>query len=249
MNPFEIVAHRGITDQAPENTIAAFQHAIDLGADAVELDVRLTADKIPVVYHYYYLDKYTSATGPIFEYTLEQLKNVTVYHPKDRSCVGHISTLSEILDIFSGKIGLEIEIKGPEPEAPEIISLVLNYYKSFWDTFEVTSFQPVLLLELQKYCPGITADLLFPRSEIWMKPDVVQYEAINLSLLAHARAVHLHPSQLDDSMVDALRKKGLEIHSWDVNDVESLDMVKIFCIPKICTDNFILVNDYRKSNC
>jgi glycerophosphoryl diester phosphodiesterase len=57
MHTFEIVAHRGVATQYPENTIPAFLRAIELGADAVELDVRLTKDKIPVVYHYYYLDK------------------------------------------------------------------------------------------------------------------------------------------------------------------------------------------------
>ncbi|MBN1218885.1 MAG: glycerophosphodiester phosphodiesterase [Anaerolineae bacterium] len=63
---FEIVAHRGApTEVAPENTIPAFQRAIDLGADAVELDVRLTADHVPVVYHYFYLEE---ATG-LVEYS------------------------------------------------------------------------------------------------------------------------------------------------------------------------------------
>jgi glycerophosphoryl diester phosphodiesterase len=57
MNHFEIVAHRGISTEAPENTMASFRKAIELGADAVELDVRLPADKIPVVYHYYYLQE------------------------------------------------------------------------------------------------------------------------------------------------------------------------------------------------
>lgn len=53
MTQFEIVAHRGAHDQVPENTLPAFERAIELGADAVELDVRLTADGIPVVYHLY----------------------------------------------------------------------------------------------------------------------------------------------------------------------------------------------------
>ena len=56
MSTFEIVAHRGVPNEYPENTLTSFERAIELGADAVELDVRLTKDKIPVVYHYYYLD-------------------------------------------------------------------------------------------------------------------------------------------------------------------------------------------------
>lgn len=248
MKPFEIVAHRGISDRAPENTAEAFQRAVDLGANAIELDVRLTADKIPVVYHYYYLEENTSASGPIFEYSWEQLKNVSVFHKADRTCIGRISTLQDILDSFAGKIGLEIEIKGPEPEAPEIIGALLNKYKSFWKTIEITSFEPALLLAIQKSCPGITADLLFPFAESWKKPDVLQYEALQLSRLAHARAVHLHPSQLSEPVVSFLRKNGIEIHVWNVNDIASLEIINGFCIPRICTDNFELAKFFRNAN-
>lgn len=239
MKHFEIVAHRGIPTDAPENTVASFLRAIELGADAVELDVRLTADRVPVVYHYYYLQENTSASGAIFNFTVEQLRDVKVFCKNNSAAnPGRISTLSEILEMFSGKIGLEIEIKGPEPEAPEIISSVLNQFKDFWDTFEITSYEPTLLLEIQKICSGITVDLLFPRSESWMKLDVVQYQAIHYSRLAHARAVHLHPSQLSEEVVNALHKQDIEIHAWDVNDEKSLQTVTKFGIPRLCTDDF-----------
>ncbi len=78
MKPFEIVAHRGIPGEAPENTIASYQLAIELGADAVEMDIRLTADLVPVVFHYYYLDKTTTSKGVIFQYTHQELENVEV---------------------------------------------------------------------------------------------------------------------------------------------------------------------------
>ncbi len=239
MKHFEIVAHRGIPTEAPENTIASFQRAVELGADAIELDVRLTADKVPVVYHYFYLHENTSSSGAIFDFTLEQLRDVKVFCKNNSAAKdGRISTLSEILEIFGGKIGLEIEIKGPEPEAPEIIGGVLNKFKNFWNSFEITSYEPALLLSVQKICPGLIVDLLFPRSENWMKLDVVQYQAIHHSRLAHARAVHLHPAQLSETVVNALRNQGIEIHVWDVNDEQALATVAKFGIPRICTDNF-----------
>lgn len=246
MGHFEIVAHRGIPVEAPENTIASFQKAMELGADAVELDVRLTADRVPVVYHYYYLQENTSASGTIFSLTLEQLRNVKVfcrYNPAAKN--GRISTLAEILELFCGKIGFEIEIKGPEPEAPEIIGGVLSQFKEFWDDFEITSYEPALLLETQRVCPGITVDLLFPRSESWMKLDVVQYQAIQRSRLARARAVHLHPSQLSEEVVNALRLQGIEVHAWDVNDEKSLETVTKLGIPRICTDHFTQALAFR----
>jgi glycerophosphoryl diester phosphodiesterase len=236
---FEIVAHRGIPTEAPENTIASFQRAIELGADAVELDVRLTADKIPVVFHYFYLQETTSTSGAIFDFSLEQLCNVEVLCSDNPAApAGHISALPEILETIGDKIGLEIEIKGPEPEAPEIIGNVLLKFKKLWDSIEVTSYEPALLLAFQRICPRVPVDLLFPRSESWMELDVVQYQAIHSSRLAHARGVHLHPTQLSESLVSAIRHQSIEIHAWDVNDQQSLEVVTKYGIPRICTDKF-----------
>jgi glycerophosphoryl diester phosphodiesterase len=61
MSRFEIVAHRGVTTNAPENTLAAFEDAVSLKVDAIEIDVRLTSDGVPIVYHYIYLDAATDA--------------------------------------------------------------------------------------------------------------------------------------------------------------------------------------------
>lgn len=239
MSHFEIVAHRGIPTEAPENTIASFRRAVELGADAVELDVRLTSDQIPVVYHYFYLEETTSASGPIFNFTFEQLRKVQVLCKTDPDIkAGKISTLQEILEEFGGKIGLEIEIKGPEPEAPEIIGNVLRQFKNLWNTIEVTSYEPALLLDIQRICSGLTVDLLFPRSEGWMKSDVILYQAIHYSRLARARAVHLHPTQLSPNIVSTLQKRGIQIHAWDVNDEQSLEIIEALGIPRICTDRF-----------
>jgi glycerophosphoryl diester phosphodiesterase len=246
MKHFEIVAHRGVPDIYPENTIPAFERAIELGADAVELDVRLTSDQVPVVFHYFYLNKLTPASGTVFDYKFGQLRNV---HVIGRNGVDkfQIPTLMEVLEAVGGKIDLEIEIKGPEPEASRIVASVLSNYKNLWKTIEVTSYEPLLLREFQKVCPDIPVDFLFSRSEDWMKLDVVTYSAIHRSRLAGARAVHLHPTQLYREVVDEIRKHGIEIHAWDVNDKQSLQTVAELEIPKICTDKFQLAQDFRQS--
>jgi glycerophosphoryl diester phosphodiesterase len=245
MKPFEIVAHRGVPDIFPENTIPAFERAIELGADAVELDVRLSADNVPMVFHYFYLDKITSVSGTVFDYTFEQLRNVHV-PAKNRIDKYQIPTLMEVLEIIGGKIDLEIEIKGPEPESSKIIASVISQYKKLWNTIEVTSYEPLLLREFQKECPNIPTDLLFPRSEDWMKLDVVTYLAIQRSKLAQARAVHLHPTQLSHEVVGKIRKNGIEVHVWDVNDEQALKTVTELEIQKICTDKFLQAKIFRQ---
>ena len=246
MKPFEIVAHRGLTTLAPENTIEAFQLAKDHGANYVELDVRLSADAVPVVYHYFYLTGFTDTDGVIFDYTLDDLRKVHVPNksqPNNPS--GHISTLREVLEQFAGNLGLEIEIKGPEPESADIIADVLLDYKQHWPMMEITSYEPALLLALQRKCSGIPCDLLFPLSEPWMGLDVVQYMAVQRAHLANARAVHLHSSQLNDEVAAFVRKHDVEIHSWGVNTITELELCARLGIPRICTDLFEQAMEFR----
>ena len=245
---FDIVAHRGVSGEAPENTLPSFQRAIDLGADAVELDVRLTADHVPVVFHYFYLDGATPLTGPIFGYTFDQLRHVSILSEGGRD-LGDIKipALWEVLDTIGGRIGLEIEIKGPEPESSEIVGAVLSRFRHLWETIEVTSGEPALLLDIQRRCPGLATDLLFPRSESWMKLDVVAYLAAQRARLARARAVHLHPAQLSAEVVAAVRRQGVEVHAWDVNDEQALTAVAVLAIPRLCTDKLRQAFDFRQA--
>lgn len=246
MTGFEIVAHRGVSLDAPENTIPAFQKAISMGADAVELDVRLTRDKVPVVFHYFYLDEITTFTGPIFNYTYQQLSQARFAENVAPHCDRFkMPGLREVLEAIGGQIGLEIEIKGPEPEAPGIIGKLLREYRSLWESLEITSYEPQLLVAIREHCPGIVVDLLYPRSEPWMGLDVVAYTAIHRARLAGARAVHLHPTQLSKSVSKLMRHAGIEIHAWDVNDKQSLDLVVEHRIRKISTDRLEQAKNYR----
>lgn len=247
MNCFEIVAHRGIHDELPENTQNAFQRAIELGADAVELDVRLTSDHVPVVFHYFYLDGLTLFSGAVFSYSLEQLQNARIQDKTGRHVDGfRIPTLDEVLETIGGQIGLEIEIKGPEPESARIVADVLHRFRHLWDNIEVTSYEPILLLNIQQLCPGLPTDLLFPRSENWMKWDAVAYLAIQRARLAHARAVHLHPTQLSSAIVSAIQPCGISVHAHDVNDEQSLKLAAELRIPRICTDRFQTARAFRE---
>jgi glycerophosphoryl diester phosphodiesterase len=228
----EVVAHRGVHDELPENTIASFQRALDLGVDAIELDVRLTRDGVPVVYHYFYLDDATNG----FAHTFEQTRRLKTRGPDGKISPFGIPTFEEVIATFAGRIGMEIELKGPEPESAEIVAKVLRQFEGVWSTIEVTSYEPALLLEVQRRCPCLATDLLLPRSEPWMNLDVCAYWALQRGRLARARAVHLHPTQLSSEAVATIRSGGLDVHAWDVNDEESLAHVAEVGISKVCTD-------------
>jgi glycerophosphoryl diester phosphodiesterase len=233
----KITAHRGVHENLPENTLPAFERAVELGADAVEMDIRLTADGMPVVYHYYYLQTLTTTSGAIFDMTLEQIRKVRFAQHAGAGI--SIPTLREVLEVLGGRIGLEIEIKGPEPESARSIGELLREYKPLWDDMEVTSFEPALLLIIRDLCPGLAVDLLTPQSQAWMEPDVVAYQSLHHARLARARAVHLHTTQIREDVVGFIRRGGIDVHVWDVNDEAACRKAVTLDIPNICTDFFL----------
>jgi glycerophosphoryl diester phosphodiesterase len=103
-----VVAHRGASSTHPENTLPAFEAAVELGAPAVELDVRLTADGHPVVIHDPDLSRTTDASGLVHELPLERVRAANAGTP-DRPAV--VPLLAEVLDLVSGRAGVAIEIK------------------------------------------------------------------------------------------------------------------------------------------
>ena len=242
---FQVVAHRGVTSAAPENTMAAFARALDLGVDAVELDVRLTRDARPVLYHNYYLDDVTTGSGPLFERSAEELAGLRVNDRAGRTGA-RLPMLEDVLREFAGRLGLEIELKGPEPEAAAIVGEILRGFRTSWERIEVTSFEPALLTGLRAECEGITTALLFPLSEPWMRDDVVAYAALQRTRLARAQAVHLHPSQLTATVVATIRRGGIEIHAHSVNDEQSLELAVALTIPWICTDEPERALEFRR---
>jgi glycerophosphoryl diester phosphodiesterase len=229
----KLVAHRGGTRRAAENTLDAFRIALELGADAVELDVRLSADGVPVVHHYAYLEPGTDGRGPVWQHSVAELRELHITGYDD----ARIPRLDEVLDEFAdARLGLEIELKGPEPECVSVVGGLLQSLRCAGDRIEVTSYEPALLAAIGDLCRGINTALLFPRSESWMGPDVVAHHALHRARQAHASAVHLHPTQLSEEIVSYVRAGRVEVHAWDVNDVDAFNLAAKLELPFVCTD-------------
>jgi glycerophosphoryl diester phosphodiesterase len=234
---FKIVAHRGVTARAPGNTMAAFRAAVELGVDAMELDVRLSHDGIPMVHHNWYIDETADRPTPICARTALELESEKVTDPRVEMSRKHaIPKLEDVLEEFAGKISLEIELKGPEPEAAGSVASALESFRGAWNSMEITSFHPALLTAIRDLCPGLAVAYLFPLSEPWMRLDVVAYAALQTARLAKADAVHLHPNQLSEEVAATVRDGGVEIHAHAVNDEAALELAKRLGLPWICSD-------------
>ncbi len=109
---FKIVGHKGASGYAPENTIASFERAIELGADAIEIDVHFTKDGEVVVFHDEEVSRTTNGQGKIHEFTLEEVKQLDAGSWFDTEFAGEeVPTLEETLDHIHGKLECIIDIK------------------------------------------------------------------------------------------------------------------------------------------
>lgn len=215
----------------------AFQRALERGADAIECDVRLTRDGMPVISNAISFAGSPSLRGPIAAYTLDALRTNARYA---------IPTLADVLERFCGQIGLEIHLKVEDPLSLAAVAQVLQPYEGLWKSCEITSYDPVVLDVMGRRCPGLATDLLLPLSENWMLPRDIAFLAIHRADTARSRgkhhrqrrvqAIHLHPTQLLSETVAAIRAAGYEVHAWDVNDADALDKVTALGILRICTD-------------
>ncbi len=109
---FTVIAHRGASAYFPENTLVAFQGALDFGADMIELDVQCTSDGSVVVFHDEKISRCTNGRGRIADFTLAGLQKLDAGSWFDRKFRGEkIPTLADVLDLCRNKIAVNIEIK------------------------------------------------------------------------------------------------------------------------------------------
>ena len=152
---FLIIAHRGASSYAPENTMAAFDLAIQMGACHLELDVHLTHDDYLVVIHDDTVDRTTNGTGPVASQTLAALQALDAGAWFGAAFTGaRIPTLAEVLACYQGRAHLHIELKGHTVRLPQrTVDLVRAHGMAQHVTF--TSFQHTHLQTMRAYAPEL----------------------------------------------------------------------------------------------
>jgi len=150
----QIVGHRGARNEAPENTIPGFAYAVQLGLQAVELDVRLARDGQLVVIHDATVDRMTDRSGDVGTFTAEELAGMgaRAEHPEWPDPCG-IPTLTEVLDVVDHLPRLLIEIKvngvdGLEPVVTGVLEQIRM--RGLEDRATITSFEPAALEIVQR---------------------------------------------------------------------------------------------------
>lgn len=158
-----VVAHRGASGYAPENTIASFDRAVSMGADMVELDVHPTRDDHLVVMHDETVDRTTGAHGRISSMSLEEIRGLNAAAEFPGGLHERVPTLSEVLERYADRTTLTIEVKHGSSVYPGVEHNVIEELKAHdaIDKVELISFDFDCLKNIRRESPHIKTGFIF----------------------------------------------------------------------------------------
>lgn len=238
INKTEITAHRGDSEEKPENSLPAFESALNNMVDYVELDVRLTKDNVPVIFHDNNMSRITGADYNINELYFCNIKIMDAgsWFNKKYSNV-RIPTLEETIIMLKDKVRLNIEIK-PVDNSEILVDKVLaliNYYH-IENKCIITSSDYDILKKVKISSPKYRTGY------------ILKFGFGHLEELEYADIICLKSSFVTRSIVTNLHKSGKEIHVWTVNDSRTIKRMVSLGVDNIITDNITLTNKVIHSN-
>lgn len=213
-----IYAHRGASIELPENTLSAFGRAIEVQADGIELDVHLSADGVPVVIHDETVERTTNGSGEVAAQTVAELQEL------DAGGSQPIPTLKEVLDLVSGKLHVDIEIKAGA--AGDAVLALTSQYPNL--KFAISSFNHDALRHVRK----ANADV-----ELWPLTAAVSDEVIRTALELGSPQIAAYDRMLNEEIMAEVERAGLRIWVWTVNDVSRARELASWGVVGICTDD------------
>ena len=254
VSDLRIMGHRGAKEIVPENTLSAFQLAIDAGVDAVELDVHLSKDGELIVMHDALLDRTTNGRGAIRDFTLAELKTLNAAATFAGSATTHpqaIPTLQEVYDLVQGRVQINVEIKTahdgtryPDLET-KLIELVRRNAAASYTV--LSSFHFPILATLQTLAPEIRRYAIVAR-DYFQRLDPNQPALVAADLAAKGLDwVAVNKSYLTKPLVDELHARGFIVHTWVINEVAELWLFVEMGVDAITTDRpDLLVPAYKR---
>ena len=226
----KIYAHRGFSGQYPENTMEAFLQVLKTPAEGIKLDVQLSKDGEVVVIHDETVDRTTSGSGYVKDYSLTELKKFQIHH--SNCSVQTIPTLDEVLCwIQETQLSLNIELKTDRIRYEGIEEKVLMEIEKYGlsDRVYFSSFHYETVQRCKCLAPHIPAHFLisrsFKKSPLTLKVDQINGLNPNVALLKNQKRIRLYQMQ------------GIKIYPYTINQKEQLSL----CLATRCDG---VITDY-----
>jgi glycerophosphoryl diester phosphodiesterase len=240
-----VMAHQGGKGLWPENTLYAFERAVNLGVDVLEMDIHSTADGILVVMHDDTVDRTTDGRGPIQALTLDEIKALDAgynwsaddgqtYPYRGQGIV--VPTLEEVFAAFPG-VPMNIEIKQEEPAIVASFCQLIRAY-GMSERVLVASFHQAAIEDFRRECPEVATSTgqdevvaLFALGKVFL--DAVYTPAAQAVQVPEYRS-GLHV--ITPRFLEAAHSSGLEVHAWTINDVDDMRRLLDLGVDGLITD-------------
>jgi len=216
-----VISHAACGGHAPPNTLAGVRKAIELGSDAIEIDVQASADGVPVLMHDLTVDRTTNGTGAVAEMTFDQLRALDAGGEPPPA-------LAEVLAITRGKVLLVMEIKQPGIEAQ--VARVVHETDSLDDVM-AWSFFPQALDGMRAAEPRIPCGLLISPQSLSEWPEMRR-----LAMKIGAQAVSIFFSGVNDRVAADCRRSGLALYTWTPDAEPEIARLIDLGVDGICTN-------------
>lgn len=258
-----VIAHQGGDGLRPSNTMAAFEHAVELGVDVLEMDIHSTKDGVLVVIHDATVDRTTNGTGRVQDFTFAELQTLDAgyhwptlaeeSHRTDRPFRGQgikIPSLEEVLIAFPD-MPLNIEIKQKEPSiVPQFCELLKKHDRIGAHRTLVPSFHAETITEFREACPGVSTAVV--------QNEVVTFFMLNKLQLHRLWAPPAEAFQvpresagltvITPSFVSNLQKHGVIVHPWTINSETEMARMLEMGVDGIITDYPDKLLEIREKN-
>ncbi len=234
-----VIAHRGASATAPENTLAAFRLAIEQEADAIELDVDLTRDGHVIVMHDATLDRTTDGHGRVADLALDEIQRVDAGTWKSEQFKGQrVPLLEEVFEELGRWLLINVEIKDMSVRGSglerKVAALITKY--DLIERVIVSSFNPLALWRVKHADARLACALL-------VAPDLPIFlrDAWLAPLIPHLNARHPHYSQITKAAVARWHTQGLMVNTWTANQANVIQAVQQAGVDGIIGDDPVLI--------
>ena len=217
-----VLAHRGANKVAPQNTLPAFQKALDFCADGLETDVHLSMDGHIVICHNYTIDETSNGTGRVDEMTLSQLKGFDFgsYFSDEFKGVT-LPTLPELLDLTKSMKLINIEIKPPQKDCDLVKKVVEAIHEyGIVENSIVSCFDPECIRLVKEIDKNVKTGLLYEDDELGR--EIIAFGVAKYCKQLNADAAHPHRKLITHKEVIDLHDLGIAVNPWTVNKEEEI---------------------------
>lgn len=239
------VAHRGGSVLAPENTLAAFRNALTMPVDMLELDVQMSRDGYPIVFHDATIDRLTNGEGNILDLDFVQLRSLNAA----TNFVGgwpqfeQIPTLQEVLTLARDRVKVCVEIKFSERDGtygryPKIAEAVVRDLRAtkMVERVLVVSFDWVMLAQLHRLEPALLTGALVDHSLWSVEEDPQMVWLCQQVTKAGCNWIHLDRKLFTPERLAIIHQNGFKLGLWTVNDLGELRQYAQAGVDSLTTD-------------